>query len=52
MTSNKAKEINKKDKLEGKRFGKLKVLSVHKKHTKISSEKSTTVDFSLLFFIW
>lgn len=31
MTSNKAKEINKKDKLEGKRFGKLKVLSVYKK---------------------
>ena len=27
MTSNKAKEINKKDKLVGKRFGKLKVLS-------------------------
>lgn len=31
MTSNKTKEINKKDKLVGKRFGKLKVLSVHKK---------------------
>ncbi|GBX89551.1 MULTISPECIES: AP2 domain-containing protein [Bacillales] len=31
MTSNKAKEINKKDKLVGKRFGKLKVLSVYKK---------------------
>lgn len=31
MTSNKTEDINRKDKLVGKRFGKLKVLSVHKK---------------------